>query len=120
MSTTYRTAVKRSSSVLLATGAVLGLAMVSSAPAFADSESISIRYPAYQLDSQAGAEDLYRKIQNAVDNYCVDFGVRSLKQRVQERQCVATMLDSAVAKIGNKRLTAIHEGSNTTLASLAP
>lgn len=84
--------------------------LVAAAPVMADEEKLTIRYKAYQLDSQAGAEDVYAQIENAVKDYCVSHGVRPVQQHRDERACVAEMLDEAISKVSNRRLTRIHQG----------
>ena len=72
-----------------------------------------IGYSDLNVEKQAGAEQLYRRLQLASKRVC---GVESLKiagsVRVvsESRRCYRDTLDAAVAKIDSAALTSIHNG----------
>ncbi len=112
---------RRRTSTLKVTSAlaVLGASVLLAGAAQAE-ETLTISYKKYQLQSQAGAEDVYAQIENAVKDYCITPGVRPVQQKMQERECVARMLDEAIRKVSNQRLSRIHDGTTNPVASLAP
>ena len=72
-----------------------------------------VTYADLDVEKEAGAEVLYRRLQQASKRVC---GVESIKSAgsirevSQQQQCYRSTLDQAVAKIANPALTSIHEG----------
>ena len=99
--------------------AVVVVAFSLPASAFADSAAKlngateKVRYSDLNVEKQAGAEQLYRRLQLASKRVC---GVESLKVAgsiravSQSRRCYREALDAAVAKMDNATLIKIHEG----------
>jgi len=103
-------------SVIAAVAVVsFSLPAIASADSGADLKGTSekVQYSDLNVQKQAGAEQLYRRVQLASKRGC---GVQSLKiagsiRAVSDaRRCYEKSLDAAVAKIDNPALTAIHEG----------
>lgn len=100
-----------------AVGIVATIAFVSSAAVFAATpsyfENISktVNYSDLNLESEAGAKALYRRLQRASKEVC---GVEGLKtvgsvRRLQQAQaCYVETLSGAVEEIDNENLTRIH------------
>jgi len=76
-------------------------------------KSEKVSYSDLNVEKEAGAKQLYRRLQHASKRVC---GVESLKIAgsiaavSQANRCYRTTLDSAVAKVNNAALTEIHEG----------
>ncbi len=76
-------------------------------------KSEKVGYSDLNVEKEAGAKQLYRRLQHASKRVC---GVESLKIAgsiaavSQANRCYRTTLDSAVAKVNNAALTEIHEG----------
>ena len=101
-------------------GVVIAVAVVAfSIPAIAsaDSElkgkSEKVFFADLNVSKEAGAEQLYRRIQQASKRVC---GVESLKisgsirELSQSMRCYRQTLDATVAKIDSEALSTIHEG----------
>ena len=100
-------------------GVVATVAVVAfSLPAIASAEDFNgraekVTYSELNVDKEAGAQALYRRLQQASKRVC---GVESIKNAggireiSQQQRCYRNTLDEAVAKINNATLTGIHEG----------
>jgi UrcA family protein len=99
---------------IIATVAVITFSL----PAFASADGLKgraekVTYSDLDVDKNAGAEVLYRRLQQASKRVC---GVESIKnaggirQVARQQECYRSTLDEAVAKVNNAALTSIHEG----------
>ena len=100
-------------------GVVTTVAVVAfSVPAIASAEefkgrSEKVTYSDLNVEKEAGAQTLYRRLQQASKRVC---GVESIMNAGGVRaismaqRCYRDTLDAAVAKIDNATLTEIHEG----------
>ncbi len=76
-------------------------------------KSEKVAYADLNIQKEAGAKQLYRRLQQASKRVC---GVEPLKISgsisvvSQAKRCYRASLDSAVAKVNNAALTDIHEG----------
>jgi len=102
--------------VTLVSVVALGLPAISSAGVLASStqnDKISVSYSDLDLTQSSGVVTLYSRLKTAAKHAC---GTTSLieagsVQRVQRsKACYNSLLDRAVAKLGNERLSAIHAG----------
>jgi UrcA family protein len=101
----------------LVKGVVATVAVIAfSLPAIASADDLSGRSEKVtysDLNVEAGAQSLYRRIQQAAKRVC---GVESLKvagnlrQLSQQKNCYRDALDATVAKIDNAALTELHKG----------
>lgn len=98
----------------------LALGVFLSGTSQAASEKITVSYTNTDLSSPAGVSDLYNRIEKRIKLYCTGDGVRGLRQRMQERQCAENMLESAIRKIDNPNLTALHGGKPNRESAVAP
>lgn len=89
-----------------------------STPAILSAEELKgrsekVTYSDLNVDKEAGAHTLYRRLQIASKKVC---GVESIKnaggirETSEQQRCYRETLDEAVAKINNPTLTEIHEG----------
>ncbi len=75
-------------------------------------KSEKVRYADLNVAKEAGAKQLYRRLQHASKRVC---GVESLlvsgslKNASQAKQCYRNSMDAAVAEINNSMLTKIHK-----------
>ena len=99
-------------------GVVAALAIVAcSLPAMAnadlDGKAEKVNYADLNVEKEAGAKQLYRRLQHASKRVC---GVESLtvigsvREMSKARNCYRDSLDSAVAKVNSKALSKIHKG----------
>jgi len=100
-------------------GVVATIAVIAfSLPAFASADDLKgrsekVTYSDLNIDKEAGAIQLYRRLQLASKRAC---GVESIKnaggirETARQQRCYKDALDEAVAKINNPTLTEIHEG----------
>ena len=99
---------------VIATVAVIAF----SVPAIASADELKgrtekVSYSDLNVDKEAGAHALYRRLQLASKRVC---GVESIKnaggirEAARQQRCYKDALDDAVAKINNATLTEIHEG----------
>ena len=95
--------------------AAFSMPAIASADAGAElkGKSEKVSYSDLNIEKQQGAEQLYRRLQQASKRVC---GVESLKiagsirEVSQSLRCYRETLDATVAKIDNAALTEIHEG----------
>ena len=72
-----------------------------------------VNYADLNVEKEAGAKQLYRRLQQASKRVC---GVESLtvigsvREMSKARNCYRDSLDSAVAKVNSKALSKIHKG----------
>jgi UrcA family protein len=99
---------------LIATIAVIAF----SVPAIASADQLQgrsekVAYSDLNVEKEAGAQTLYRRLQLAAKRVC---GVESIKNAggirevSRQQHCFKDTMDKAVAKIDNATLTEIHEG----------
>lgn len=74
--------------------------------------SISVEYAAGELDTDKGAENVYRKLRKAARRVCgIDGGFLNLNEKTLAKKCVDDTLASAIRKLDRPALTALHAGS---------
>jgi len=76
-------------------------------------KSEKVNYADLNVEKEAGAKQLYRRLQHASKRVC---GVESLtvtgslREMSQAKNCYRKSLDSAVAEIDSEALTELHQG----------
>lgn len=92
------------------TAIVLACLLVAS-NAVADDQirSETVKFADLKVDSSAGAEVLYRRIQSAARRVC-SYDATSIQGPSVWQNCVRPAVDAAVAKVNNPQLTALHTG----------
>jgi len=86
---------------------------IASADAEFKGKSEKVTFADLNVNKEAGAEQLYRRLQHASKRVC---GVESLKISgsikvlSQSMRCYRQTLDATVAKIDSEILSAVHEG----------
>ena len=86
-------------------------AVLAASPSYFESPSATVNFADLNLETEAGAKVLYRRLQRASKEVC---GVTTLKNagtisRLQKAQnCYRETLSNAVEKIDNDNLTRIH------------
>jgi UrcA family protein len=74
--------------------------------------SVSVQYAAEDLETDKGAENVYRKLRKAARRVCgIDGGFLNLSEKTIAKQCVEDTLASAVRKIDRPMLTALHDSN---------
>jgi UrcA family protein len=75
--------------------------------------AVSVHYAAEDLDTDKGAENVYRKLRKASRRVCgIDGGFLNLSEKTLAQKCVNDTLASAVRKIDRPMLTALHDSSS--------
>jgi UrcA family protein len=76
----------------------------------ATSADIAVKFSDVQLNSEADAADLYKKLRSAARAVCDDNagGHRTLEVRTRAERCVNQVLADAVRRINQPMLTAFH------------
>ena len=91
----------------------LGAPTVASADAKSDLQGVSVKvsYADLNLEKQAGAKALYRRLQQASKQACDVRGLLnagSVRRMAETKQCYREALSVAVEKVDNELLTQIH------------
>src|SRR5215510_4148232 len=99
-----------SSSALLATALLLAAGNAGAADRTATSADIAVKFSDVQLNNEADAEQLYKKLRSAAKSVCDDNagGHRTLEVRNRAEKCVNQVLADAVKKVDQPLLTALH------------
>ena len=98
-----------SKNIALATVAALGVTSFAIG-AHADESVVrvparTVHYSDVNLDTQAGAEVLYKRIRNAAEQVCGDVGSRQLEEAAAARACVEQAVVGSVRAVNNLQLT---------------
>jgi UrcA family protein len=110
----------------LATVTVLGVATLAIS-AHAD-ESVAqvpartIHYSDVNLNTQAGAEVLFKRIRRAAELVCGDVDSRQLKEAAAARACIEQAVIGSIRAVNNPRLTNTynaHVGAGRTATTVA-
>jgi len=73
--------------------------------------AVKVSYADLNLQKSAGAEVLYRRLQNAAKQACDVRSLQvegSLRNFAATRSCYRNSLDAAVAKVDNAKVSSIH------------
>lgn len=65
----------------------------------------TVHYSDLNLNTEAGAATLYRRIRNAAEQVCGDVGSRQLEQAAAARACIHQAIYSSVQSVKNPQLT---------------
>jgi UrcA family protein len=76
------------------------------------SREATVRFADLNLETQAGIETLYSRLNGAARRVCGTADRGDLQAFDDMKQCRRKSIDDAVARIGNKALTARHAGSS--------
>ncbi len=94
---------------MIAAAAVSTVAFTAFATTASDS-GVTVRYGDLNLQNEAGAEVLYRRLESAVRHVC---GATHVRQPIGVRQareeCVRQKLDMAVQAVDSELVTRIHQ-----------
>ena len=98
-----------SKNIALATVAALGVASLAIG-AHADESVVraparTVHYSDLNLNTQAGAEVLYKRIRSAAEQVCGDVGSRRLEEAAEARACVDQAVVASVRAVNNLHLT---------------
>jgi UrcA family protein len=65
----------------------------------------TVHYAAINLNTQAGAAVLYKRIRNAAEQVCGDGGARGLAEAAAAKACVDRAIFASVRTVNNPQLT---------------
>jgi len=95
----------------LVTALLLATGTAGAADRTATSADIAVKFSEVQLNNEADAENLYKKLRSAARAVCDDNagGHRTLEVRTRAEKCVNQVLADAVRRIDKPMLSALHE-----------
>ena len=68
----------------------------------------TVHYSDLNLNTQAGAAILYKRIRHAAEQVCGDVGSRQWEQAAAARACLHRAIFSSVQSVNNPKLTAVY------------
>ena len=71
-------------------------------------ESASVSFVAADLQTPAGAQALYRRIQSVAKRVCREPPMREMTRYYAFRMCIELAVEDAVARVRSPELTALH------------
>jgi UrcA family protein len=77
----------------------------------------TVHYAAVNLNTQAGAAVLYKRIRNAAEQVCGDVGARDLTEAAAAKACVDQAIFASVRSVDNPKLTTEY---NTRIGAAQP
>lgn len=96
------------------TACVLFVSDARAAEMSAGADGIAIQYSQEELNSDADAERLYRKLKQASRKACgIGGGFLNLQEKTRANKCADETLADVVAKINRPQLTALHNSKST-------
>jgi len=98
-------------SAAFVTAMLLAAGNAGAADRTATSADIAVKFSEVQLNNEADAENLYKKLRSAARAVCDDNagGHRTLEVRTRAEKCVNQVLADAVRRIDKPMLSALHE-----------
>lgn len=96
---------------------VVGLASTNAMAADSGTPRMTVKYSGLNLSSEAGAEALYSRIQQAAFNVCGGRDSSLPWSSITRSKCYQTAIDNAVLQVNAPLLTAVHQDSTTRIAS---
>ena len=108
---TARSAGLRAKVALAVLGSVAGLmgaGAASAAGTDSDVPSMAVKYNVHSLATDAGVNELYRRITFAATRVCPDASPRDLSRKQMVEQYRDQAVARAIAQIDNPRLAALH------------
>jgi UrcA family protein len=119
-------AINHGKNIALATVAALGLGSLAFGAHADDSvgqvPTRTVHYSSLNLNTQAGAEVLYRRIRYAAEQVCGDVNSWELTKAAAARACVERAVGDSVRAVNSPRLTGVytaHSGVARTAVSVA-
>ena len=98
---------------LLLVAGSLGFAMAAGAATVdSDAPSLVVKYSSQSLTTDAGVQQLYRRILGAAREVCPEDSIRDLRANARARACRATAVANAIQHIGNSRLASLYDTSS--------
>jgi UrcA family protein len=73
-----------------------------------------VSYADLNLNTEAGAEALYRRLRRAADQVCMSSGSLDAGMKAAWRACYDKAMNSAVASVNKPMVTALHNRLNRT------
>ena len=101
-----RTAAGRATIAVLMLSAIATGTAVAAPPA--DAPTARVRFADLNLNTDAGARTLYRRIENAAALVCPDVDSRELARAAHGRACQQDAVERAVHAIGSPKLAAVY------------
>jgi UrcA family protein len=89
--------------------ALIGGALLGSQVFAAEPPSTKVKYGDLNLQTPAGVEALYKRIDQAAKEVCALAGTRGLLNLTFERDCVASTESQAIKRVHNEALSAYYQ-----------
>ena len=84
------------------------IAALALANAPANAAEVHFSYQPHELETQAGAKALYKRLSKKAKSECAQPGVRPLAHQRAERACAIALTNDLVAKVNDARVDRIH------------
>jgi UrcA family protein len=94
--------------LLLGSAAVMAAGAASAATPHSDVPTFVVKYSAESLTTDAGVNDLYRRITYAAKRVCPDASVRDFSAQRQVEECRSQAVARAIGQIDNSQLAALY------------
>jgi UrcA family protein len=115
-------AINYSKNIALATVAALGVASLAigahADESVAEVPTRTVHYSDLNIDTQAGAEVLYKRIRGAAEHVCGDVSYSELAKAAAARACIDRAVGASVRAVNNPRLTDVYN-AHTGVARIA-
>ena len=109
---TARAAGSRPKLALLLVAGVLGAGVASASAPDEVAPSMVVRYSNEALTSDAGVQQLYRRIQFAARQVCPEISIRDLRSSERAKVCREQAVAKAIHQVNNSQLAALHATSS--------
>lgn len=98
------------SALVITAGMLAGFATnaEAAAPASVETRSITVSYADLDLNREAGVRTLYKRLRLAAKQACGSVDTRDLAARAAWYECRDAALATAVERLGNERIAALH------------
>jgi len=94
--------------LLLGSAAVMAAGAANAASPHSDVPTFVVKYSAASLTTDAGVNDLYRRIMYAAKRVCPDPSIRDFDARRQVEECRNQAVARAIRQIDNSQLAALY------------
>jgi UrcA family protein len=94
--------------LLLGAAAVMAAGTASAASPAGDVPTFIVKYNPQSLNTDAGVNELYRRIMHAAKEVCPDASIRDFNAQRQVEACRSQAIARAVSQIDNSQLAALY------------
>lgn len=107
--TVHRPRNKVNAFAMVACIAAIGFASVPAQANIVSADTVTTRIDGYLLNSENGAQRVYKKLSKRAQNACTSSGHQTLHDRRINDACAAGLLNDFVVDLNDARVTAYHQ-----------